>query len=577
MPLKGIGMLQAFPPRFEGRVPQSPRQMSLVEMKKALKAANVGWEDCFEKKDFVQKLRTVQRNTLAKRLQESKRSEETQRALCAFDDPHEKHTVVTVSIEGTQTEVLVPESCTVGAMKLKLFADKLTVLPSCAQKLICCSKVLGNNQKIAELTSTKMMLFRDHSYVPSEVNLRLLMPNLDSRPLETFASPTTTVKRLKQTLAECHAFPPPSCYSLFLDGVELADNQQLKNYCLKSSNLFTNGKNRVELQVVPAMSIKVRTKTTVVKAAAKNSPQTSATNPLMSSAGVNSVGGLAVTGVEVFGGNGPAPVSGPPVPAPAPVSTVPANMRTGFMGPPSSAPTPFSSMPASELRQLDQLQISTDMEIEWPAPAVLQPACSKLHSGTCAMEMVRDELQRKAGWTRELERMIQLCMLTQGHSVMPVPKKLACLWVQRMINERTAQKAQRKTKSAKAKGTSESNQESPSKKQRRSKSPVLSKGFLSGAYESAAQKAERRKQKAIERRKQKAAQTAAEALAVAVAAAESAVAASKVAKKAAKKKKPKKFKSMMADLISSKSSKSDKENSKVEANPKIEFKKLDRI
>jgi len=488
-------------------------------------------------------------------------------------------------------------SLTVEQLKQRLFSDKLTVLPVGAQKLISCSKVLQNDDKVSALGSKKMMLLRDHTYIPGEVNLRVRMPNLKSPPLDTFASPHTTVKRLKQMLEDCHAFPSANLYSLFIDGVALADDQQLKCYCLKSANLSKqNG--RIEIQVVPAMNIQVRTKVHLIKAKVQSTSHvpnpvdvpgatmqtrgaSAEVNPL---AEVNTVGGVPITDVEVISsGNSklaPTPTSAaaaaaiataeaaaafPTSVAAASASTVPQNIRTGFM--PRGGAT--AGHHGYSMDQMDQIQIRTEMEVDWPAPAVLQPALDRTRSAEAAIKLVREEMSSGAEWTAELNKMVQVCMMTQGQAHMRMPAELVCQWVECLLKERkTALKDRKEQKMTKL--------QNGGKDGKIGKKPAMSKGFLSGLYDDPEKKAERRRARNEQKRKDKAALAAVDAFKIAAAAAAAAAAAVKIAKKASKKKKPKKFKSLMSGLLSSKSTQASKVE-KPKAGPKIEFSKLERV
>lgn len=570
----------------------------------------------------------------------------------------------------------MPARFTISALKRRLFKDKLTNLPAPAQKLIGKSKVINNRTKVTDVIdankSSKFMLLRDHSYVPSEINLRLLMPNLRARALDTFAAPTTTVQKLKQILEECHAFPAPRFYSLFLNGVELVDEKQLKAYCLD----YSDRSKSVELQVVPKMQIKLSAKTKLVKGKCASPPPPASTpvataptdgqaqasvnasararahtdahalacqladmecngaagsaraptpaelhnffaaatgmdpspgarsqtaaptasasasssasasarteaNPLVE---VNTEGGVSATGVTAA-----AAASAPPT------SNVPASFRTGFGGPPTAIPAMGGAgahgLTSRDLSKMDHVTISTEMEVDWPSPAVLQPATDRSRAQGAALALIQDEMSRNVAWTNELQSMIKMCLMTGGrgaHFLMEVPRDVVCRWALQLLEERKSKKQERENKRRQkaGPGTGVAGAGSSSASKDSETAPAMSKGFLDGLYDSAEKRAERRKAKAAQRRKEKAAVVASEAVVVAQAAAAAAKAASLVAKKAAKKKKkPKKFKSLMAGLMKSSSKDEDStkgcnEKTKQEiskANPKIEFSKLERI
>jgi hypothetical protein len=95
-----------------------------------------------------------------------------------------------VSTGGSVVEVTVPETANVASLKEALFAHKHTELLPAAQKIVVKGAVASNEQMIMSLvtagpaptdgtpraTTTKLMLLRDHSYVPTEVKVHIWLP-----------------------------------------------------------------------------------------------------------------------------------------------------------------------------------------------------------------------------------------------------------------------------------------------------------------------------------------------------------------------------------------------------------------
>jgi hypothetical protein len=136
-----------------------------------------------------------------------------------------------VNIGGTDTAVAVPESATVESLKEILFAGKHTDLLPAAQKVVVRGAVAANDLTMATLgatatsngttsgtigqpKATKLMLLRDHSYLPAEVEVRVWLPEKPWARLSI--SPTGTMQQLKEILQRHHGL---SCnhasYALF--------------------------------------------------------------------------------------------------------------------------------------------------------------------------------------------------------------------------------------------------------------------------------------------------------------------------------------------------------------------------
>jgi hypothetical protein len=414
--------------------------MSISDLKKALFKLDVDTTDCTEKTDFVRKLREVQRENLAIRLHE--RSMQAMQSSESDDgssaDESEEKLQMTITIDGKSHEISVPSSCSVATLKKKLRKDRLTTLAVPAQKLIGRSKVLEDTHKLSDIISSnkssKFMLLRDHSYVPSEVNLRLCMPNLKTPQLETFAPPTTTVRRFKQMLSDCHGFPAHTFYSLFLNGVHLQDDKQLKMYCLSYATdagkqggrgtATATGKSSkpcFDLQVVPTLQVKLVSQTQLVKAQQQtgNTAAPPTTPPTLQpvQGGLSGARRPSASELAGFFAGAAAPS---PSPAPSSVTTptarpgvvtnplaaaevnqvggipvadvdvvsaarssqpqpqlVPTTFRTGFSRPASAglgAGCQQQPLTARQLSRMDHVTVRTVMEVEWPGhPAMLQP------------------------------------------------------------------------------------------------------------------------------------------------------------------------------------------------------------
>jgi len=246
------------------------------------------------------------------------------------------------------------------------------------------------------------------------------------------------------------------------------------------------------------------------------------------------------------------------------------------------------------------------MEIIQPPHTVLETTRHS-ESARVALSLVEQDMAASAKWTGFLRRALQGAMqqaagslgqvLSQGQGVPPAPCSIPGIRLPVDLVNRCV--AQLKGKDSSRRQKQQEKKKHGTKRRSKAESPIptavataagskpgglfFAKGFLSDSSKGRKQRRKEREQKATQHAVLSA---AAVALAAAGAAARVASKATKAAEK--RKKKRRKFKSLMADLMAPTASASatleqrpakerDEKERLVQANPKIEFSKLDRI